>query len=162
MKIIKDQKIVDDTWQTVEDDIDLSNLPNDNIIVTLKTWKAAKEALVACGNNLGVKLSSGELISEIADDLSHFGLVALDFQPYKDGRHFSTARLLRERHNFKGEIRATGNVLRDQLLYMQRVGFDAFELGPNQDPEAALSAFHDLSTAYQPTADLQPPIYQRK
>jgi len=162
MQIIKDQKMVDDHWQHLAEEVGITNLPDGNIIVTLRTWKMARESLIARPSSLGIKLSSEELLPEILDDLNFFELIALDFTPYKDGRHFSTARLLRERHNFKGEIRATGDVLRDQLLYMQRVGFNAFELGPHQDLEAALTAFNDFSTAYQPTANQDSPIYQRK
>ncbi len=162
MKIIKDQKIVDDHWQHLAEAVNTTDLPDGNIIVTLKTWKTAKASLIARPSGLGIKLSCDELLPEILDDLNFFELIALDFTPYKDGRHFSTARLLRERHNYKGEIRATGDVLRDQLLYMQRVGFNAFELGPNQDLETALTAFNEFSTAYQPTANQSSPVYQRK
>ncbi|VAW87434.1 Oxidoreductase probably involved in sulfite reduction [hydrothermal vent metagenome] len=162
MQIIKDQKIIDDCWQHLTEEVNITNLPDGNIIVTLNIWKTAKESLITRQSSLGIKLSSDELLPEILADLNFFELIALDFTPYKDGRHFSTARLLRERHNYKGEIRATGDVLRDQLLYMQRVGFDAFELGPNQDPETALTAFDDFSTAYQSTADQNLPAYQRK
>lgn len=162
MKIIKDQKIADDCWQYLTEETHITNLPDGNIIVTLNIWKTAKESLITRQTRLGIKLSSDELLPEIFDDLSFFELIALDFTPYKDGRHFSTARLLRERHHFKGEIRATGDVLRDQLLYMQRVGFNAFELNPDQDLEAALTAFNEISTAYQPTANQSSPVFQRK
>ncbi|NOY72437.1 MAG: DUF934 domain-containing protein [Gammaproteobacteria bacterium] len=162
MQIIKDHKVVNDQWQYLAEKSDTSMFPDGNIIVTLKTWKTAKERLITRQSKLGIKLNSDELLPEIVDDLDCFELISLDFTPYKDGRHFSTARLLRERYNYKGEIRATGEVLRDQLLYMQRVGFNAFELDSSQDLNAALTAFDEFSTAYQPTANPHSPFYQRK
>lgn len=162
MQIIKNHKIVDDQWQYFTEKFDTSMPPDGNIIITLKAWKTAKENLITRQSKLGIKLNSDELLPEIVDDLDYFEIISLDFTPYKDGRHFSTARLLRERYHYKGEIRATGEVLRDQLLYMQRVGFDAFELGSNQDLNAALTAFNEFSTAYQPTANPHSPFYQKK
>jgi len=102
---------------------------------------------------LGVKLESHERIEEIVADLSRFALIALDFPNLNDGRHFSTARLLRERYRFRGRIRATGQVLHDQIDLMKRCGFDEFELADGQNAASAISAFGEISVVYQPAAD---------
>jgi uncharacterized protein (DUF934 family) len=73
-------------------------------------------------------------VEEIADDLEHFQVIALNFPAFTDGRHYSSARLLRDRYGYKGEMRAIGDVLRDQLFYMRRCGFDAFAVRPDRDP----------------------------
>ncbi len=78
-----------------------------------------------------------------------------------DGRAFTQARLLRERYGFKKEIRATGDVLQDQLFYMQRCGFDAFEVREDQDMASALKAFEEMTVTYQPAADEEFPIWRR-
>ena len=89
----------------------------------------------------------------IADDLAFFDLVALEFPIFKDGRAYSTARLLRERYHYKGELRAIGEVLRDQLQFMLRCGFDAFEYAGRTLPEEAITAFGDIDAFYQTVGD---------
>jgi uncharacterized protein (DUF934 family) len=96
----------------------------------------------------------------IADDVGRLGLVALEFPRFTDGRPYSHARLLRQRLGYRGELRAVGNVLRDQLLFMRRCGFDAFELPDGADVAAWLSAFDEISVFYQPAADGAPPAME--
>lgn len=86
-------------------------------------------------------------------------LIALDFPAFKDGRCYSHARLLRERYDYQGELRAVGDVLRDQLFFMKRCGIDSFQLRSDKDMEDALNAFNDFSVKYQTAADGAPPIY---
>jgi uncharacterized protein (DUF934 family) len=107
-------------------------------------------------------LASNDKPEELAEDLGHFALVAVDFPKFSDGRGFSIARLLRERYDYQGEIRAVGDVLRDQLLYMKRTGFDAYALREDQDLESSLSAFGDFSDAYQSTVDGPVPLFRRR
>ncbi|HEX7025873.1 MAG TPA: DUF934 domain-containing protein, partial [Gammaproteobacteria bacterium] len=102
---------------------------------------------------LGVTIGGGVSVDEIIDDLSHFDLVAVRFPEFRDGRGYSYARLLRERYGFKGEIRAVGNVLRDQLFYMERCGINAFEVQEDRDINDALKAFYELTVRYQPAVD---------
>jgi uncharacterized protein (DUF934 family) len=89
-------------------------------------------------------------------------LVALNFPEFKDGRPYSSARELRQRWRYQGEIRAVGDVLRDQLFFMKRCGFDAFLLREDQNLDAALSAFHDFQDAYQPGIIQPLPLFRRR
>ena len=101
-------------------------------------------------------------LSRVADALGQARVVAVRFPKFGDGRAFSIARLLRERHGYKGELRAMGEVARDHLYYMAQCGFDAFELRPGEDPQEALAAFGDFTTAYQSTAAEPLPLFRRR
>jgi uncharacterized protein (DUF934 family) len=160
MRIIKQREIVEDDWQHVEDG---APLPEGKVIVTLSRWKAEREALIGRRNSgLGIRLAAGDHADDIADDLDNFELVALNFPIFRDGRAYSTARLLRDRYGFKGELRATGDVLRDQIFFMHRVGFDAFEVRGDRSIEDALKAFDDFKVTYQPSADESQPLWRRR
>lgn len=165
MKLIKNKEIIEDNFERVlpEDDVDAANLdlPEGDLLVSLDVWKARRDDLTSRDGALGVWLAADELLDEITDDLDAFSLVALDFPHFKDGRSFSKARLLRERFEFGGEIRAVGDVQYDQLFFMQRVGFDAFEPAENFDLEEALEAFNKYSVRYQPGADEANPLYRQ-
>lgn len=162
-QIIKDGALVPESWHLLPKDATLDNLPNsDDIIVPLSLWLEHSHALKARDGGLGVWLDSDEEIEAIQDDLSLFQVIALNFPAFTDGRHYSTARLLRERYAYKGEIRAIGDVLRDQLFYMQRCGFDAFAVRPDRDPQAALAGLKDFSLAYQGAADDSLPLFRRR
>jgi len=88
--------------------------------------------------------------------------VEVRFPKFSDGRGYSIARLLRERHGYRGELRAVGDIQRDQLYYLSRVGFDAFLLREGEDPEAALAALGDFSEAYQASAERSLPLFRRR
>jgi uncharacterized protein (DUF934 family) len=94
--------------------------------------------------------------------MRHFALVAVNFPQFTDGRGYSSARLLRERYGWRGELRAIGDVFRDQLFYLARCGFDAFALRQGEDAQAALAAFDDFSDAYQTAADRPLPLFRRR
>ncbi len=126
MALIKDGAVVDDPWVAVADEAELPRARP--AIVTLERWRAERDALIGRNAPLGVRLASDRSPAEIADDLDRLELVALEFPVFTDGRAFTSARLLRERYGYSGEIRAVGNVLRDQILFMVRCGFDAFEM----------------------------------
>jgi len=140
-----------DGWKDVADG---SPLPESApAIVSLSRWRVERDALSGRNAALGVRLASDETIEDLLDDLDRLDLIALDFLNLNDGRHFTTARLLRERHAFDGEIRATGQVLRDQLFAMARCGFDSFALQPHQDADDAHRAFSEISVVFQPASD---------
>ncbi len=110
-----------------------------------------------------------DLVLEASDDpalvagaLGEARVVAVRFPKFGDGRAYSIARLLRERHGYKGELRAIGEVGRDHLYYMAQCGFDAFELRAGEDPQEALAAFGDFSTSYQSTSAQPLPLFRRR
>ena len=94
----------------------------------------------------------------VTNDLDRLALIALDFPVFRDGRAYSHARLLRERFGFDGEIRATGNVLRDQFLFMHRCGFDAFVIADPAQADAWLQSISEISVWYQPATDSRTPV----
>jgi len=136
--------------------------PSGDVVVPLALWLARREALLAYPGKLGVWLDANEGPEAIAADLQHFALVAVNFPKFGDGRGYSTARLLRERYGFKGELRAIGDVLHDHLFFMEQCGFDAFALREDQDAQEALSVFDTFSDSYQ-TSVLRPvPLFRRR
>jgi uncharacterized protein (DUF934 family) len=131
-------------------------LPAGAVIVSLEQWTAHREQLVQRAEPVGVRLRSDQTVDALATDLEHLAMIALEFPAFKDGRAYSQARRLRERFGFKGELRAVGDVLLEQLHFMQRVGFDAFEIDspdPLGDYQAAAA---DFSVWYQPASDGRP------
>jgi uncharacterized protein (DUF934 family) len=151
MALIKNKAVSDDSWTHVGDDEELP--VEESIIISLNRWKNEHEALSKRNAPLGIRLASDQPPLEIEDDLSKFDVIALDFPAFTDGRAYSYARLLRERYGFSGEIRAVGNVLRDQLDLMHRCGFDAFEVADEKSAEKWLDAIAEIDTVYQPTGD---------
>jgi uncharacterized protein (DUF934 family) len=130
------------------------------VLVSYKQWQDHRAALTGRGAPLGIRLHSDQSPELIAADIQHFVLVALEFPTFRDGRAYSYARLLRERYGFRGELRAVGDVLLEQLSFMLRTGFDAFEL-QSDDPLAAYrTALAEFSVWYQPTGDGRPTAIQ--
>jgi uncharacterized protein (DUF934 family) len=111
---------------------------------------------------LGVWLDSHEDPEALADDLDRLSLVAVNFPKFTDGRGYSIARLLRERYHYQGEIRAIGDVLQDQLFYMQRCGIDAYALRADKDIEKALAGLSVFSETYQAAVDQSEPLFLRR
>jgi uncharacterized protein (DUF934 family) len=114
------------------------------------------------GGRVGVQLRSDQEAKALAEFVAELSVVAIEFPGFKDGRGYTTARLLRERFGYKGELRAVGDVLRDQLFFMLRCGFDAFELKPGKDIDGALNAFREFSVTYQGAADDPRPLFRRR
>lgn len=162
MRIIKDRRIVEDSWTHAGADALEGALPDGDIIVPLAVWKARRVELETRNTKIGVQLEPGNLAPEIAEDLEKFSLVALNFPTFRDGRAFSTAQLLRQRYGFTGEIRAVGQVGRDQMFYMQRCGFNAFEVRADRDIADALNALGEFTETYQTAADQPLPLYRRR
>jgi len=158
-KIIKDGEIIDNQWPIVDATID-TTIPEGNIILPLEAWQANKSSLK--NRKVGLLLKNDQQLDEISDDLCTFNLIAIDFPVFMDGRGFSIARLLRDRYHFKGEIRATGHFIRDQLSYLKRSGFNAFDLDNDIDIQAALTSLDDFSDGYQTSADQHTPLFRRR
>jgi uncharacterized protein (DUF934 family) len=149
-RLLRDRRIVEDEWQYFSDAAGNSNAP---LIVTFDQWQSDPGAWIARGGRLGVLLSPAAKIEQLAPDLAWFALVAAEFPGPADGRGYSQGRLLRERWDFRGELRATGFVRRDQLFFLARCGFNSFEMA-DAELENAQAAFSTFSAAYQPSNDL--------
>ncbi|CEA06457.1 oxidoreductase probably involved in sulfite reduction [Pseudomonas saudimassiliensis] len=162
-QIIKSNQVVPDTWELLPKDATLEQLTNaGDIIVPLAMWLEHAHALKARDGRLGVWLDADEEAESIADDLEHFAVIALNFPVFSDGRNYSNARLLRDRYQYQGELRAIGDVLRDQLFFMRRCGFDAYALREDHDPHAALASLNDFSEVYQAATDQPLPLFRRR
>ncbi len=134
-----------------------SDTPSAHSFVALEHWKALGKP-----QDVGVRVDFGTSIDDLVELGVHkLPLIALHFPKFADGRNYSSARLLKERHHFEGELRAEGDILRDQLFYLSRCGFDTFELKAGQNAEAALKAFREFSDVYQTAADGLTPVYRR-
>ena len=162
--IIKDRAIVPDDWEVLRpaegESADAIAIPEGKVIVPLTVWQARRDSLKARGD-VAVWLASDERPEALKDDLDTLPLVAVDFPKFADGRGYSIAYNLRARFNYQGELRAIGDVLRDQLFYMQRVGFNAFATRPDRSIEDALKGLTDFSEAYQASWDVKAPLFRR-
>src|SRR3954471_9997317 len=154
MPLVKAGRIIEDRFVRVLDDAPVP----DGVPVILPAARLLADAreLVLRQAPTGVIWPNDRRISELVPYLDWIALVALVFPTFKDGRAYSQARLLRERHGFRGELRATGQVLRDQLLFLQRAGFDAFEVTKDADASHFAEAIQRYSVFYQPTGDGRP------
>lgn len=163
--LIKNAKIAADNWLRLDwaADGSLPTVPIEgDIIVPLALWQALAGELLARSGRLGLWLDSAEDPALVADSLEAFSLIAVHFPQFTDGRGYSTARLLRERYGWKGELRAIGDIQRDQLFYLLRCGFDAFVLNDGLDEQGALSAFKDFTEAYQTSVERPVPLFRRR
>jgi uncharacterized protein (DUF934 family) len=164
--LIKNAKIIKDIWQRLEWKADgsLPSVPaTGDVLVPLRLWQAlADELLGRSTGKLGLWLDNDEDPVLVADSLEAFSVIAVHFPQFTDGRGYSTARLLRERYGWKGELRAIGDIQRDQLFYLSRCGFDSFLLNDGIDARDALLAFNDFSEAYQTSVERPVPLFRRR
>ncbi len=164
-KIITLNGIKDDAWTLLRlmdgESAESVALPQGELIVPLSVWQL-RAAELASRPRLGLWLASHEGPEEIAADLARFAVVAVDFPKFADGRGYSSAALLRTRYGYNGELRAIGDVLQDQLFYMKRVGFDAFQLRADKNLDAAVKSLHDFTDAYQASSDQTLPLFRRR
>jgi uncharacterized protein (DUF934 family) len=164
-KLIKDGRLTDDRWTLVTEANNagiLQALPGRSIIVPLKFWKFFQDDIANYWGEVSVWLNSDENVNDIKEPLDRFPLIGLNFPIFSDGRSYTNARELREQLGYQGEIRAIGDVLRDQLFYMHRCGFNAFALRHDQDVDECLSAFDDFKTGYQASIDQPLPLFRRR
>lgn len=152
MPLVKAGKLAEETWNVV--DPEAEQMPSgDRLLVSLAQWNEHKVELCKRGGAYGIRLASDEGPEAIVDDLKRFDVIALEFPAFTDGRAYSHARLLRERYGYEGEIRAVGDVCLEQLVFMHRSGFDAFEIASETAVEDWQTAFADIDVVYQPTGD---------
>ena len=156
----KSGRIVDDAFVRVPDDAPVPDgVP---VIVPAARYLADTEAFARRAAPVGVLWPNNVNVAELAPHLDRLALVALVFPTFRDGRAYSQARLLRERFGFRGELRATGQILRDQFLFLARSGFDSFEVLKDSDAEAFAAALARYSVFYQPAADARPSVARRR
>lgn len=166
--IIKNGKVVADNWLPVEavDGALPEPLPGGDLLLPLAVWREHRPRLLEVANisggRLGVTLEGHDEPAAIAGDLKYFALIAVNFPQSGDGRGYSLALLLRERYGYRGELRATGDVIRDNLFYLAQCGFDAFQLAGSTNLEAALASLADFSESYQATAAQPLPLFRRR
>ena len=171
--IIKGREVVEDDWQVLRlaEPVDGAphidpatvSVPAGKFIVPQGVWLVQRELLAAraAAGEIGVWIASDERPEAIKDDLSKFSVVAVDFPKFTDGRGYSIAYNLRTRLGWTGELRAIGDVLRDQLFQMHRVGFDAYATRPDRSIEDALKGLSDFSETYQASVDQKVPLFRR-
>jgi uncharacterized protein (DUF934 family) len=162
-RLIKHRRLTSDSWSLLSAGATLADVPEaGDVIVPLALWREYRDVLALRAGRTGVWLEGHEDPAALANDLERLPLVAVKFAKFSDGRGLSTGRLLRERYGFTGELRAIGDVLRDQLLFLRRCGFDAFALRDDQDAAAAAAAFDDFTEAYQSGVDQPVPLFRRR
>lgn len=160
-KIIRDGVIVADDWVLLPTDYDAA-FPNGKLIVPRDIFVSRQAELTARAECAGVWMEGHDDLTLISNLIEKLPLIAIHFPKFTDGRGYSTAVLLRTRYGFKGELRATGEVLRDQLFYLRRVGFNAFAVRADKDIVDALKALTDFSDGYQASTDQPVPLFRRR
>jgi uncharacterized protein (DUF934 family) len=160
MPLVKNLKIIDDPFVRVLDDAAIAD--DAAVLVPAARLTADAGELIQRSGRTGVLWPNDRNVAELVPYLDRLELIALSFPNFKDGRAYSQARLLRERYRFRGELRATGQVLRDQFLYMLRAGFDAYEVTKPADVEAFAEATRRYSAFYQPAGDGRGPALRKR
>jgi uncharacterized protein (DUF934 family) len=162
--IIKGRAVVADDWSVLTLDegqaADTALVPPGKVIVPLPVWQAQREQLLQRAD-VGIWFAPDEQAHAVKDDLDRFGVVAVNFPKFTDGRGYSIAYNLRRRLGYRGELRAIGDVLRDQLFQMQRCGFDAYATRPDRDIHEALKGLTVFSQTYQASVDTPLPLFRR-
>ena len=169
--IIRNARIEPDDWSLLRlaegEDATTVAIAAGRVIVPLAVWQARRDELLprADAGELGVWLAGSEEPGELAADLPRLAVVAVDFPKFADGRGYSIARLLKSRHGYRGELRAIGEVLRDQFFYLTRCGFTALQPRPGrytaEQLQAALASLHDFSEPYQGAETPAEPLFRR-
>lgn len=145
MQLIKNKQVTQDSWVYILDETPLNA---DYIIVPLVRWQQERDQLSKV-KHLGLRLESDVILEDIVDDLSHFQLIELFIPVFTDGRAFTHARLLRSRYGYTGDIRVSGDFMRDQVFYLNRVGVSSFELNDQDDAQQVIQSMGDFSVNSQ-------------
>ena len=151
MPLVEGGRIVEDRYRHIDDDAPIpERVP---VIISAKRFMAEADQLVRRDGSLGVLWPNDRRVVELEPWLGYLALIALNFPKFRDGRAYSQARLLREQFNFRGMLRATGDVLRDQFHFLVRAGFDSFEVKKPADAQVFAEVLNRYSVVYQPGAD---------
>ena len=151
--IIKDNSVIEDQWTLIAKEAEVA--PDQKAILPLSLWLKTSNR-----DQYGLWLDSDESPEQIEADVSKLDIIAINFPSFADGRGFSYGRELREK-GFKGELRAIGNFMRDQLFFLKRCGFNAFQL-TNNDQQKALDSLNDFTHCYQASIDQEHPLFKRR
>ncbi len=157
--------LMENPWELIAKDAALEVVQQSAaklVLVPGKLWNAEKAALLSTGKTFGVWLDSNETAELVKADLATLPLIALNFPTFMDGRSYSTAGVLRQQLDYTGEIRAIGDVLRDQLFFMKRCGFNTFDLKDSVKLEDAQKALHDFTATYAATVEDPTPLFRRR
>jgi uncharacterized protein (DUF934 family) len=160
MLLVEDGSLSVDDWRHLGDDEPVP--ASGPITVSFARWQADQAVLHARADKLGLRLPNTIAPQEIADDVDRFALIVLNFPKFTDGRAYSQARLLRTRFHYAGELRAEGEVLRDQLLFMKRCGFNSFVVGERAIKENWAKAFGEFDVFYQGAPDGRPWVMRQR
>lgn len=157
--IILDGRVAESDFDIVSgDDVDTSQ---SNVLIPMKVWLENRDTL-AGRNDIGIWLEPDDEVEDIADAVLSFPIIGLNFPTFFDGRCLSTATLLRRQYGFDGELRAVGDVRRDQIEQMKRCGINAFDMADGQDLDKAIESLHQFSHAYQATVDNPEPLFRKR
>jgi uncharacterized protein (DUF934 family) len=162
LRVIKDNVVIEDSWIRLEKEDLGEELPEGDVIVPFDYWQTHRSKLLEREGRIGVCISGDDETEDLAKDISRFELVAIDFPAFRDGRGYSHARILRDHCGYGGDIRAVGDVLRDQLFFMQRCGISSFHLRKEKDIDDAIKGLSDFSVKYQTAADGALPVYKQR
>jgi len=160
MPLIKNGRVTTDRYVNILDDAPLPDgVP---VLVPAARFLADAGEILCRDAPVGVVWPNNRKVAELAPHLDRVALVALVFPTFRDGRAYSQARLLRERYGFRGELRATGQILRDQFLFLVRAGFDALEVAKASDVDAFAAAVARYTVFYQATGEGRIPAARRR
>lgn len=163
-QLIQNHAVVADDWRVLQlhagDTAETVEVGPGKIIVPITVWLAQKATLQK-RVDLGVWLTCDQTLAELGSELHRFAVIAINFPLFSDGRGYSLAYQLRAQFGYRGQLRAIGDVLRDQLFYLQRVGFDAFTPRPDRNIHDALQGLNDFSERYQASWDEPLPLSRR-
>ena len=159
-KLIKQSVIVENVWQKLDADF-CETTDNQAVLIPLDRF-LEDPALVIGNAQAGVWLDSDQSPEKLEPYIEQLALIAINFPKFVDGRGYSYARILRDRYNFQGELRAIGDILHDQLFYLKRCGFDSFAVREDKNIDLAKSGLTDFTETYQGATDQSKPLFRRR
>jgi uncharacterized protein (DUF934 family) len=159
-QILKDTLVVSDNWMLVDENAD--SIPAGDILLSYQQWQNFADQLSNHSGSIGIWLDGHAEIEQIIEPLLNLPLIAINFPKFADGRGFSAARLIRERYNYSGELRAIGGFIRDQLYLLKRCGFNAFQFSDENELSDAAQSLKDFSENYQVSVDQETPLFRRR
>ena len=159
-QLLKDNRVIDDSWTALAEDA--LSLPDGDLLLSYAQWQTFSDQIEAHRGSIGVVIEGNAEIEDIIEPLLNLPLIAINFPKFADGRGFSLASLLRDRYNYRGEIRAVGGFIRDQLYLLSRCGFNAFKFTEDIDLSEAAKSLEDFSETYQVSADQKNPLFRRR